>query len=109
MNKKEIHNIAKDFIANNVQVKQGQPIYLVAEPENMRFAKAVRSELKKLGAGYVTVVTDAAMVPSAAEETANQPNEAVENEPLTVMLVPEVEDGVILDVRNLKKHFVPSF
>ena len=112
MNKKEVRNIAKDYIKRNIVFAENQDINLVVEHENVRFAKAVKAELKKLGAGKVTIEFEtSAVVESVATETAVEAepvkSEVVEESaPLTVRLVPENEEGVILQVKNLKKHFV---
>ena len=48
MNKKEMRNIAQDFIESNIQFEQGQEIRLVVAPENAKFGKVLKSELKSL-------------------------------------------------------------
>ena len=82
MNKKEMRSIAREYIERNFSFTQGDEVNVVMTPDNETFGKVVKSELKKLGAKVTLTIQE-------AEQTENVN-----------------DDGIILEVRNLKKHFV---
>ena len=57
MNKKEMRNIAQDFIESNIQFEQGQEIRLVVAPENVDVAiEALQSTGEEVAVIGKTVV-----------------------------------------------------